>query len=600
MSLVNYFCDRYDLVLYCIFATMKYKFHSILFFFFISFAIQAQDRHTIDSLKNQISISKSDTLTVGLLNDLAGEYSEIDRDSAIYYLNQALIFARELDEPKFKARTYNNLGSNYCFKGEYLKALEYLDLAENIAKEYSYKNYQAYVHYTKSIVFLSIDKLNLANEHATKALELYQEMNLLSNVGGIYTLFSTIFGKLDDHQKSLEYAKKSYRIKLQLNDTLGLSAALNNLGTNYYQVNQIDSAYLYTQKAIVLNKKYNLQSWLAINYQNLSEYMLEEGKVDSADFYIQMASEIYQETSHMMNFYNTIEAKAKIALARKDTLAAIGFYITIIESPKHLESLNIKVIAYYALHKIAIARGQYVEAVDYYKSYKLFDDSLKKETNTSLLSVLELQIEYEKHRNLLQLENKEVKLKSQQKNFYLIMMAGLIFLLGLTIYFVYRLQRIKSKAIRIEKQRIEEELDSKKREMTANVMTLLKKNEILSGISRKLLEIEKGAVKDETKEAISKISDEVRESKDVELWDEFDVRFRQVHYEFYDNLLQNYPDLSPNEQRMCAFLRMNMATKDISELTGLDRRTVDNTRYKIRKKLDLDSKTNLISFLSKL
>ena len=580
---------------------MKYKLPGILFIFlFISFTIQAQDRYTIDSLKNQIAISNSDTLTVVLLNDLANEYFEINKDSAIYYLNQALSIARELDEPKFKARTYNNLGSNYCFKGEYLKALEYLDLADNIVKEYSYKNYQAYIHYIKTIIFISIDKLNLANEHATKALELYQELNDLDRIGDVYTNFSTIFGKLNDHQKSLEYAKKYYEISRQLNDSIDMSGAMNNLGTKFYRLNQIDSAYFYIQKAIILNKKYNIKSWLAINYQNLCEWMLKEGKVDSADLYIQMASEIYLKTGHLMYFYHTLKTKAMIALARKDTLAAIEYYNTIIESPKHLESLNIKVIAYNALHEIAIARGQYMEAVDYYKSYKLFDDSLKKETNTSLLSVLELQMEYEKNRNLLQLENKEVKLKSQRKNFYLIMMAGLIFLLGLTIYFVYRLQRIKSKAIRIEKQRIEEELDSKKREMTANVMTLLKKNEILSGISKKLLEIEEGAVKDETKEAISKISDEVRKSKDVELWDEFDVRFRQVHHEFYDTLLQNYPDLSPNEQRMCAFLRMNMSTKDISELTGLDRRTVDNTRYKIRKKMNLDSKTNLISFLSKL
>ncbi|MCK5103944.1 MAG: hypothetical protein KAR17_14065, partial [Cyclobacteriaceae bacterium] len=349
---------------------------------------------------------------------------------------------------------------------------------------------------------------------------------------GVYTMFSTIFGKLDDHQKSLEYAIKSYEIKLQLNDTIGMSAALNNLGMNYYQLNQTDSAYFYIRKAIILNKKYNIRSWLAINYQNLSEYMLEEGKVDSADFYIQMTSEIYQEIGHLMNFYNTLEAKAKIALARKDTLAAIEYYNTIIESPKHLESLQIKVNAYKALYEIAFSRGKFEKSVDFFESYKLFDDSLKKETNTSLLSVLELQMEHEKNRNLLQLENKEVKLKSQRKNFFLFLMAGIILLLGITVYYVYRLQRAKARTIRVEKQRIEEELEFKNREMTANVMSLMKKNEILSDISKSLLEVEKQAVKEETKGAITKIAGKIRKTRDEEIWEEFDIRFKQVHSDF--------------------------------------------------------------------
>ncbi len=580
---------------------MKYKLPSILFIFlFIPFAVQAQDRHIIDSLKNEISISKSDTLTVGLLNVLAGEYKEIDKDSTIYYLNQALIIARDLDDPKYKARIYANIGGNYCFKGEYLKALEYLDLAENITKEYSFKNYQAYVHYIKSIVFISIDKLNLANEHATEALELYQELNQLSNVGDVYTIFSTIFEKLDDKQKSLEYAKKSYTISLQLNDTIDMSAAMNNLGTIYFQVNQIDSAYLYTRKAIILNKKYNSKSWLAINYQNLSKYMLKEENVDSSDFYIQKALDIFHETGYLLDYYYTLVIKAEIALSRKDTLQAIELYHTIIKSPKHLENLNIKANAYKALYEISIARFQYSKALDYFEFYKLFDDSLKKETNTSLLSVLELQMEYKNQKNRMELERKQVELSSQRKTLYLLLLSGIILFLIVVIYFIFRLQRTRARATRIEQQRLKEELDFKNREMTANVMALMKKNEILADISKKLLVVEKQAVRDETKGAIQKIAHEISNTRNVEIWEEFDIRFKKVHRDFYDSLLRQFPNLSPAEQRLCAFLRMNLSTKDIAELTGLQILSINNSRSRIRNKLKLSSNDNLVSFLSKI
>ncbi|MEN8225934.1 MAG: hypothetical protein ABFS05_11320, partial [Bacteroidota bacterium] len=169
-----------------------------------------------------------------------------------------------------------------------------------------------------------------------------------------------------------------------------------------------------------------------------------------------------------------------------------------------------------------------------------------------------------------------------------------------TTFFIYRLQKAKSLSISIEKKRIEQELEFKNREMTTNVMSLMKKNEILTDISKSLLDIEKQAVKDETKDALSKIAFKVQKTRDTEIWKEFNVRFKEVHSEFHTKLLRQYPDLSPSEQRLCAFLRMNMSTKDISELSGIHPRSIDNTRSKIRKKLGLNAEDNLVNYLSRI
>lgn len=136
--------------------------------------------------------------------------------------------------------------------------------------------------------------------------------------------------------------------------------------------------------------------------------------------------------------------------------------------------------------------------------------------------------------------------------------------------------------------------------MTSNVMSLMKKNEILSKIANKLLFVEKEATKQEVKSVIHQLSKEIQKTTDKEIWDEFELRFNQVHLEFHENLMKEFPELSPNEQRLCAFLRLNMSTKDISNLTGQSAKAIDIARFRLRKKLGIsNSDINLITFLSK-
>ncbi len=129
-------------------------------------------------------------------------------------------------------------------------------------------------------------------------------------------------------------------------------------------------------------------------------------------------------------------------------------------------------------------------------------------------------------------------------------------------------------------------------------MSLMMRNEVLSDIAGKLMDIRVTAVKDETKLAIKKIVKELQNTKDKGVWKEFDIRFKQVHTEFYDKLIELYPDLTPTEQRLCAFLRLNMTTKEISELTGQRTGTIEMARSRVRKKLGIaHDQTNMITFL---
>ncbi|MBI4646098.1 MAG: hypothetical protein HY738_05735 [Bacteroidia bacterium] len=80
-------------------------------------------------------------------------------------------------------------------------------------------------------------------------------------------------------------------------------------------------------------------------------------------------------------------------------------------------------------------------------------------------------------------------------------------------------------------------------------------------------------------------------------WQEFELYFGQVHQSFYKNLNQKYPSLTPNEQKICAFLKLNMSNKEISAITFKTENSIKKARLRLRKKIGIAPKTNIVNFI---
>ena len=80
-------------------------------------------------------------------------------------------------------------------------------------------------------------------------------------------------------------------------------------------------------------------------------------------------------------------------------------------------------------------------------------------------------------------------------------------------------------------------------------------------------------------------------------WDKFSIHFDQVHQNFFKRLKQKYPQLSKSDYQLGSYLRMNLTTKEIAPLLNISIRGVEIRRYRLRKKLGLDSKQNLNEFM---
>ena len=158
---------------------------------------------------------------------------------------------------------------------------------------------------------------------------------------------------------------------------------------------------------------------------------------------------------------------------------------------------------------------------------------------------------------------------------------------------------LKQKSLELENDKLQMELEYKNKELTTNVMHLARTNEFITGLSQKLLK-NKLSFNQENQRLIDEMIRELQTFTDIDTWKEFELRFQEVHSEFYTTLNEKFPNLTPNEKKLCAFLRLNMTTKEISAITYQSITSITVARSRLRKKLSIDKDENLISFLENL
>jgi DNA-binding CsgD family transcriptional regulator len=128
-------------------------------------------------------------------------------------------------------------------------------------------------------------------------------------------------------------------------------------------------------------------------------------------------------------------------------------------------------------------------------------------------------------------------------------------------------------------------------------MHLLQKGDLLENIKDELIRIRKSSAltsADDVKKLIRVLKEEAKLDNE---WEQFAVHFDSVHSGFLKMLKQKYPGISAHDLKLCAYLRMNLSSKEIAQLENISVRGVEISRYRLRKKLQISTETNLFDFL---
>ncbi|HTN20371.1 MAG TPA: triple tyrosine motif-containing protein [Pelobium sp.] len=153
----------------------------------------------------------------------------------------------------------------------------------------------------------------------------------------------------------------------------------------------------------------------------------------------------------------------------------------------------------------------------------------------------------------------------------------------------------------LKNEQLQAQLKSKGREVTNSAMNIVYKNELLQKVKEELFNFKDAQGKklaDDQLKRLQKIIDEgMNDERD---WNLFETSFNETHENFFKKLKLDHPDLVPNDLKLCAYLRMNMSSKEMASLLNISVRGVEIRRYRLRKRLNLPHNKNLNEFLIEL
>ena len=157
--------------------------------------------------------------------------------------------------------------------------------------------------------------------------------------------------------------------------------------------------------------------------------------------------------------------------------------------------------------------------------------------------------------------------------------------------------RAEQKVNQLLKQKHHMELDLINRELATSSIFISQKNKIIGLIKKdinRLLKTEKSITKIEIAKVLKTIDENIKFDND---WYRIKAHFEKIHPGFFERLRKQFPQLTPNDHKLCALLRMNLNTKEISHILKITAPSTEISRIRLRKKLDLPKGINLTQYV---
>lgn len=512
-----------------------------------------------DSLFLQLNDARDDSARVVILLDISDHYKPHSARKALMYAQKALSIS---EKSTYRHGIFNacmTIGTNYYHRNLYPKAAAYFFRALKIAEARNDKARIAYIS------------------------------NLLGAINNIQ-------GNLN---QSLKYHYRSIKLYFELKDKNGLAETYTDIGKVYKKQGNNERALNIFNKAISLNRKLNHQKQLAHNYGNVGSVMLDNHNRESRS-YFERQQTIAQSINDTVNLACSHFYMGEYHQQYGTLEAARGHYQKSLELMQPLQKYEWLYRINAGISKVYAQSGAFELAYAYLKDSEQYSDSLQKQRTAKTLTREEMQREFTK------LQERREASYSKQSRLYMVSGWLLLVILTLSVIYFFQLRR-KIRTFNSEKAKMQETIDNlrnqlekKKKELTTQTMYKVKKEEALKNIKTRILK-SKLHIKHQNHHMIDRVINDLNNCLSDETWQEFEKRFEDVHTGFYKKINQRFPQLTSNEKKLCAFLKMEMTTKEIAQITQQSPNSIEVARTRLRKKLNLcNTDITLSAFLSQL
>jgi len=587
----------------------------IIFFFLFTLSCFAGNSQITqkDSILQLLKSSTDNRDKTILYSRLSKLYEIESIDSSIYFANKGYQISKSIDYNVGIAENSSDLGYYYVLKNN----LDSSKINYNRAKEYFYKT-DSLFKYTQSSMRLG--NVQLAQNNHLEALKLYQECLKISKnssynslIPHLYNNMGLLYKQIEDYDDALANFEEAYNLFLEKEDEANSVYPLYNialvksiLGKNKEAIDgylNLTSYHLKTENWVSLGAVYN----------SISQIYLKNEDYTRAKEYLNMALSAMKNKSDTFNSGPSSFYKASI-YANAAELYAVDNDYTEAKVYAH-KAINIATSNSYKLdlYKSAKILAEIYDtekrtdsSLYYHKLYIDYREQYQDEYDVKQLTKLKMQNEFDEilRQNEIERIYNEIEYKNRELKYIAMTVVALLSAIILVLLFVNQKNKnaklkLKEENLLLEKRKLNQDLEYKKKELVSNLMYLMEKNEFITSISKKLIELKPDAKKD-NKELIQHIINEIKQNSSTKMWEEFELRFKEVHTRFYKELHKAHPDLTPNEVKICAFLRLNMSTKEISAITHQSVKSINMARFRLRKKLQMDRDESLIAYLISL
>jgi len=561
--------------------------------------LPAQQQPTLDSLVFNLERAQTAHQRFTILLSIVDFYdSHSDYEKAIQYAKSALIEAENEGNIKDIAYTHSIIGELQETTDQYDEAIKNYNISYGYFREIEDKKGMADLRYSLSDIYKKKGFYQRSMESCLEGLDLYQNLQDTAGIADIYNCMGSLYKYQDELGKSIEYYNKSLSLRMNMNDREDIALSYNNIGVVHVLSGNYDLAMDYYKMALDIYMETGSLKNEAIIYGNMANIYLTKGDFHKAYEYILKSIKINEDIGYKRGIAVQYRNLGRYYDLIGNTELAEENYLVAYEKFNELKRLEYQKNITFDLSDIFSREGDFEKAYYYLKENRNFSDSLFNIEKMKNIATLE-----QEYLNMRQME--EHRLKDQRAKALLFTSALILILLLIIFSLLYSRQKIrlnqqklKLHNVELEKRQVEYDLELKQKEIAASTINQVRNNEMINNVIDRL-KASLNNLKEENKPVITNIIDDLSGKTNPDIWKEFEIRFLQVHQNFYDNLIMEFPDLSTNEKRLAAFLRLDFSTKEISSITNQSPHSINIARTRLRKKLGLVNKDiNLAVFLS--
>ncbi|MTI25047.1 tetratricopeptide repeat protein [Fulvivirga kasyanovii] len=544
-------------------------------------------------------------------------------DSASRVLNHALSIYQEHGSGEGLAQAYHLLGLNAYYQHKLYDAKVFYLKATRLQKELALDNDYAGTLNNLGLVSFSMHQYDTALSYFLQSLKIKERLGKKKSLASTLNNIGSVKAKMELHEDALKYFKKALKIDLLDGNDYGLAVDYCNISNEFGELGKYDSTIIYLKHAEKIFRDLKLADGLASVHNNLGASYLEHLNLpELAIRHYQMALNSFKTLASENDIYKVYASLARSFMKINEFKKAKAY----LDSAASLEPEVTSQAAVYRYHLIASEyfekTGQNGQALESYKKFVTLRDSLTFQEQETRQMELELAYESERKERELMLSRQNEKIAELKNQLFLgLIIASAIILMITVVYFVLRVKREKAlrhtatelheaqqhlmqekyKTLKLEKEKMANDLEYKRQELTNQALFLIEKEQLFEDLKNDFQKLSRQLNNSNLKMAHEKLISNFKSRLNIKQ-DRANLREQAEPYlnDFYQKLEEQVPGITESEKRLASLLRSNLSSKEIATILNIEPKSVDMRRYRLRKKLNIGQEYNLTEFFRSL